>query len=83
MSKIERVRFNINDDLILLRQVLGTNPYERRCNWTTIHENINTITGKKFTLRAIREHVDHLVKLYKKEDTANLRRYISKLGLNT
>lgn len=76
MAKIERIRFTINDDLSLLRQVVCLNPFEDRSIWKIICENVNKTSGKNFTVRSTREHVAHLAKLFMKEDRANLRRYV-------
>lgn len=80
MAKIERIRFSINDDLTLLRQVVCLNPFEDRSYWKTISENVNKVSGKNFTVRSTREHVEHLIKLFKKGDRANLRRYVTLKG---
>ena len=70
----ERLRFNINDDLILLREVIAANPYEDVNLWKEVHNKTVEATGKLFTLRAIKDHMDHLLKLWRKSDTTNLQK---------
>lgn len=74
MSKFERLRFTIHDDLVLLREVLEQNPYERHDRWKEIRETVVNFTGKAFTVRAVREHVEYLLALLAKDDRGNLRK---------
>lgn len=74
MAKIERLRFTIEDDLRLLRDVVGINPFLHPVTWKVVHNNICKFSGKCFSVRAVREHVEHLLKLFAKEDKANLRK---------
>lgn len=74
MSKKGRVRFSIFDDIILLREVLRQNPYECDSRWNDVLDNIVKITSKNFTLRSIKEHLQHLLDLWTNEDRANLRK---------
>ncbi|XP_069693831.1 uncharacterized protein [Periplaneta americana] len=69
-----RLRFTISDDICLLREVLAVNPYEDSSRWSDIHNKIREGTGKDFCLRTVKDHVQHLVQLWKKEDKANLRK---------
>lgn len=71
MSKITRVRFSKEDDIELLRLVVGENPYENPGIWKLIHSKLNIHTGKEFTLRGVKEHVEYLSKLFFKEDLAH------------
>lgn len=74
MSKKGRVRFSIFDDIILLREVLHQNPYECDSRWSDVLESVVKITSKKFTLRSIKEHLQHLLDLWTNEDRGNLRK---------
>jgi hypothetical protein len=69
-----RLRFTTEDDLILLRDVVGHNPFEEPSKWKQIHTNLLCVSGKNFTVRSVREHVEHLLKLFVKNDRANLRK---------
>lgn len=74
IAKGERVRFNIFDDLLLLREVIAVNPYENDSRWKDIRLSLNNASNKNFSLRALKEHVQHLLQLLNKEDSANLRK---------
>lgn len=74
MAKIERIRFTTDDDLRLLRDVVGLNPFDDPSRWKVIQNNLCKISEKGFSLRAVREHVEHLSKLFVKEDRSNLRK---------
>lgn len=74
MAKPERLRFTILDDLILLREVSGQNPYEESDRWKTVAERVVKATQKNFSLRCVKEHVDHLLKIWAREGRAHLRK---------
>ncbi|XP_015837594.2 trichohyalin [Tribolium castaneum] len=74
MSKPERLRFTIFDDLVLLREVLHQNPYEKHERWKEIREIVVNVTEKAFTVRAVKDHVEYLLALLAKDDRANLRK---------
>ncbi|XP_024085015.1 uncharacterized protein LOC106662404 [Cimex lectularius] len=69
-----RLRFTAADDVALLREVVGSNPFEDPTAWSEIGREVNSTTNKNFTLRCLKEHVEHLIKLYIRGDTANLRK---------
>lgn len=69
-----RLRFSANDDLVLLREIVHQNPFEDKNRWNDVHENVNTYCQKNFSLRSIKDHSDHLLKLYAKEDKINLKK---------
>ncbi|KAK4887475.1 hypothetical protein RN001_003746 [Aquatica leii] len=62
------------DDLCLLREVLSINPYEDSIRWKDILAAVIKGTSKKFTLRAIKEHLQYILMLWAKEDRDNLRK---------
>lgn len=74
MAKPERLRFTILEDLILLREVLRQNPYEQSNRWKAVAEHVVNATQKNFSLRCVKEHVDHLLKIWAREDHAHLRK---------
>ncbi|EFN86835.1 uncharacterized protein LOC105181052 [Harpegnathos saltator] len=74
MAKPERLRFTILDDLILLREVSGQNPYEESDRWKIVAERVVKATQKNFSLRCVKEHVDHLLKIWAREGRAHLRK---------
>ncbi|XP_012231480.1 putative uncharacterized protein DDB_G0271982 [Linepithema humile] len=74
MAKPERLRFTILDDLILLREVSGQNPYEESDRWKIVAERVANATQKNFSLRCVKEHVDHLLKIWTREGRAHLRK---------
>lgn len=64
MSSRSRMRFSTRDDLELLRAVSTRNPWENQANWTIILETVQESTGKPFTVRGIKEHLEHLLKQF-------------------
>jgi len=76
MAKPERLRFTILDDLILLREVSEQNPYEESDRWRSVAEQVVNATQKNFSLRCVKEHVDHLLKIWAREGRAHLRKYV-------
>ncbi|XP_071557966.1 uncharacterized protein [Temnothorax nylanderi] len=74
MAKPERLRFTILDDLILLREVSEQNPYEESDRWKAVAERVVSATQKNFSLRCVKEHVDHLLKIWAREGRAHLRK---------
>jgi hypothetical protein len=65
-NKGSKIRFSINDDLMLLREVLAANPFENANEWNNIKKKLIKETTKKISRRAVREHTEHLLKLFKK-----------------
>lgn len=74
MTKPERLRFTILDDLILLREVSEQNPYEESERWKIVTERVVNATQKNFSLRCVKDHVDHLLKIWIREGRAHLRK---------
>jgi len=72
--KKERLRFSTTDDLCLLRQVICLNPYNDTNQWNIIKDTIVSTSKKNFSIRSIKEHVEHLLKVWSKEDRANLKK---------
>lgn len=64
MSSRSRLRFSTKDDLELLRAAGIRNPWENPANWTTILETVQDTTGKPFTVRGIKDHLEHLLKVF-------------------
>ena len=69
-----RLRFSIFDDLCLLREVVAVNPFEDSKRWDDISKTVVKFTGKNFSLRCLKEHTTHLLKLWHKNDKANIRK---------
>ncbi|XP_029162451.1 uncharacterized protein LOC114939348 [Nylanderia fulva] len=74
MAKPERLRFTILEDLILLREVLRQNPYEESDRWKAVAQHVVNATQKNFSLRCVKEHVDHLLKIWSREGHTHLRK---------
>ncbi|CAH1381906.1 unnamed protein product [Tenebrio molitor] len=51
---------------MLLREVLAANPFENANEWNNIKKKLIKETTKKISRRAVREHTEHLLKLFKK-----------------
>ena len=72
--KIGKISFEyINDHVILLREVIAWNPYEDTTLWKGTHENYEHNKENLFFV-CYKGHVDHLLKLWRKADTTNLKR---------
>ncbi|PSN55631.1 hypothetical protein C0J52_04034 [Blattella germanica] len=69
-----RLRFSMKDDLCLLKEVLAINPYEDNRRWEDISRTVVSATGKNFSLRSLKEHMMHLLKLWHRDDKANLKK---------
>ncbi|CAG9773222.1 unnamed protein product [Ceutorhynchus assimilis] len=60
----KRQRLTDHDDLVLLREVLGLDPFEDSALWLTIQEHICSMTGKTFNVRTLRCRLELLIKLW-------------------
>ncbi|XP_074041558.1 uncharacterized protein [Leptinotarsa decemlineata] len=67
MSATKRLRFTSDDDLCLLREVVGQNPLQNPEKWNSIQANIKSVTGKEFVIRTLKDHVMLLLTLWKKK----------------
>ncbi|KAF5275786.1 hypothetical protein FQR65_LT16531 [Abscondita terminalis] len=70
----ERLRFSTFDDLCLLHEVLALNPFEDSSRWKDVLTAIVKGTSKKFSLRAVKEHLQYILMLWAKEDRSNIRK---------
>jgi len=73
-NKKERLRFSTEDDLSLLWEVLCHYPHNDARQWSIIQKIIILWSNKPFTLRAIKEHVEYLLKIWAKEDRVNFKK---------
>lgn len=73
-TKSERLRFTSGNDHVVLREVISYNPYEEKKRWKTIAERVRAATQKNFSVRAVRDHVEHLLKNWIKTNRANLKK---------
>lgn len=64
--KRKRLYYNPEDDLVLLREVAGHNPYEDGGRWDTIEKNVQETTGKAFKKRSLQDRVTNLAEKYQK-----------------
>lgn len=76
MENLKRVRFAQNDILILLREIVSCNPLENPARWKNVQQNLNSITLKNFSLRAIKSHANNLVLKWIKEERTNRAKYV-------
>lgn len=60
----KRLRFRDEDDFALLREVAGQNPFGNPEVWETIQQNIFLLTGKEFSLKTLKDHLDLLIRLW-------------------
>nr|XP_054924934.1 uncharacterized protein LOC129383930 [Dermacentor andersoni] len=68
-----RKRFRIDEDLCLLREITGADPFENPAAWEDVLRNVVRAVQRELTIRAIKERVDLLVG-YFRQDTVNLRK---------
>ncbi|CAH2001775.1 unnamed protein product [Acanthoscelides obtectus] len=62
-----RLRFKEHDDLALLREILSNNPYENPHLWDVVQENVFRLTGKKFSLKTLKDHAQLLIQQWLNE----------------
>lgn len=76
MSKIsnQRIRFTVEETITVFQSVVYENPFENTTKWQIIADKLNTNNIKKFTARGIREHVQHHLKTWIKENNANIKK---------
>ncbi|CAG9837902.1 unnamed protein product [Diabrotica balteata] len=67
----KRIRFNSDDDLALLRQVVSQNVLQQPEQWEALRENMIILTKKEFSVRTLRDHLKHLMEIWKKKDAVN------------
>lgn len=70
----QRLRFNVYDDLVLLKEVLKHNPFENVWKWSEIKDTVSSVTGKDFSLRCIKDHLNLLLDIYLKDNGEKIRR---------
>ncbi|XP_072398053.1 uncharacterized protein [Diabrotica undecimpunctata] len=70
----KRIRFTSDDDLCLLKQVLGQNPLTYPENWRIVQENMRSTTGKFFIIRTLKDHLFLLLDIWKKKTEADQKR---------
>uniref|UniRef100_A0A147BCY4 Uncharacterized protein n=1 Tax=Ixodes ricinus TaxID=34613 RepID=A0A147BCY4_IXORI len=73
MAATLRLRFTVDEDLCLLREVRAVNPFASPERWTLVYTNLLVALTRVFTIRAIRDRVDLLLGYFRQQDTANLR----------
>ncbi|CAN7990927.1 unnamed protein product [Ixodes hexagonus] len=69
-----RKRFTVIEDLCLLREIVGRNPFAAPERWPEILNSLVAASGRDFTMRAIRERADLLLGYFRQQDTVQLRR---------
>lgn len=70
----QRLRFTLHDDVTLLKEVLCENPFENIGKWNGIQEKVNEATSKLFSVRCLKEHLQHLMATFKKQDNINKKK---------
>lgn len=82
MFPAERLRFTKDDDILILQQILSLNPYLKKENWEIIKNTTVEVTGKNFTLRAIKDHVEYMLKNWTRTDNASRKRYVFRMFIS-
>lgn len=70
----KKLRFTVQEDIWLLREIVSVNPYEESARWIAICDTLNRVSGQAFTSRGCRERTERLLTLFKQRDMANLRK---------
>ncbi|XP_040068622.1 uncharacterized protein LOC8033287 [Ixodes scapularis] len=70
----KKLRFTVQEDIWLLREIVSVNPYEESARWIAICDTLNRVSGQAFTSRGCRERTERLLALFKQRDMANLRK---------
>ncbi|KAK8781118.1 hypothetical protein V5799_017540 [Amblyomma americanum] len=74
MSNKNRVRFGINLDLEFLAYALSESPFQDAMQWTNIASKVQDIAGRSFTVRAVRDRTELLLRHYAANDRASLNK---------
>jgi len=70
--KTKRLRFTYNDDLSFLREVVTENPFDGDLNlWENIQRNLEIATGKLFTIKTLKNHLELLLEVFLKKDVVD------------
>lgn len=68
---LKRCRFSPEDDIFLLREVIGENPMANPEIWVKICDKLKNITRKLFTVRALKDRLQLLLETFLKKDREN------------
>lgn len=68
------MRFRLEDDFVLLRQVIANNPFQEYCHWAHVVDGLNRETRREFTVRGARERTDLLLTLFRNDMKSRLKR---------
>lgn len=60
----QRLRFSLMEDMQILNLVVLYNPYSDRTKWQNVQQEMVQLTGKPFTHRNVKEHIDHLLRSF-------------------
>jgi len=67
-----RLRFSVEQDMQLLKEVVKQNPFEDLDRWWEVHENFVNECNVPFSMRTCKDHANHLLNLHLK-DSLKLR----------
>lgn len=76
-NQVFRKRFQVCDDIFLLKEVTRLNPFGSPSQWLTLMRRLNDSQRRYFTLHGTQERWDLLLGNFRREDKANLRKYSS------
>ena len=74
MSRKKQVRFSVNDDIKLLKEVLADNPFEDKSKWSGIARGIS-VDNFNIESRRARERTLLLLNQCQKEEREAMSRY--------
>lgn len=70
----KRLRFTTSETMNILHDVIYENPYENPDKWEIITKRIIECSSKNFTVRTVREHVEHNVKKWAHKNSENMKK---------
>lgn len=65
----KRLRFTSDDDLALLREFIWQKPLEEPEKWGIVQKNVFDISGKKFSIRTLKDHLFLILETWLLKDT--------------
>ncbi|XP_049276116.1 uncharacterized protein LOC125760283 [Rhipicephalus sanguineus] len=74
LAKRPRRCFTTEEDLVILREVTASKPFNDDLQWIHVIENLKRVLGRELTLRSLKDRVDLLIGYWRQEDTRNLRK---------
>lgn len=72
MSEKKRQRFCYEDEVMLAKEILEISPGGDSSKWEHVKQNMYTATGKIFSIRTLKFHIEHLVAKFENKEKADI-----------